>query len=38
MLFDALLFLAVVASLCVGGLLGLISLVVMAVEIKREGF
>jgi hypothetical protein len=38
-MFDsAVLFLLIVASLGVGGLVGLISLIVMAIEINREGF
>jgi hypothetical protein len=38
-MFDTtLLFLLIVASLGVGGVLGLIALVVMAIEIRREGY
>lgn len=35
---GSLMFLLIVASLGVGGVLGLIALVVMAIEIKREGY
>jgi hypothetical protein len=38
MLTDAILFMCVVGALGVGGLLGLASLVVMAIEVHREGF
>jgi hypothetical protein len=38
MLDGPLLFLLIVASLGVGGLFGLISLVVMAIEIQRVGY
>ena len=35
---GSLMFLLIVASLGVGGVLGLIALVAMAIEIKREGY
>ena len=38
-MFDTgLIFLAITASLGIGGVLGLIALVCMAIEIKREGY
>jgi hypothetical protein len=38
-MFDTgLIFLAITASLGVAGVLGLIALVIMAIEIKREGY
>jgi hypothetical protein len=38
MLDTGLIFLAITASLGVGGVLGLLALVVMAIEIRREGY
>jgi hypothetical protein len=38
MLDQALMFLLIVASLGVGGVLGLIALLAMAIEIHREGY
>ena len=38
MVHDTLMFLLIVASLGVGGVLGLLSMLVMAVEIHREGY
>ena len=38
MLDQALMFLLIVASLGVGGVLGLIAMVAMAIEIRREGY
>ena len=39
LMFDTgLVFLAITASLGVGGILGLIALIVMAIEIRREGY